>query len=245
LKIVTWNCNGALRKKFYTLDQFNADIIIVQECENPNGIKHLEYTQWAKNYLWIGDSKNKGIGIFARHGIQLEALDWSNQYKDHTVKYFLPCKVNSEFTLLAVWNHHNNSPNFGYIGQFWKYLQVNRTLFENIIIAGDFNSNKIWDQWDRWWNHTDVFNDLEMLGIHSLYHSFTNEYQGQESIPTFFLQRKIEKPYHIDYILASSNIARKLKNVEVGSIENWIKISDHLPMMIELKNDSPTTVNRQ
>ena len=54
---------------------------------------------------------------------------------------------------------------FGYIGQMWKYLQLNKDNIrnKNIIIGGDFNSNKIWDVWDRWWNHSDVFNELEEL----------------------------------------------------------------------------------
>jgi exonuclease III len=66
MKIITWNCNGAFRKKFHALLQFNADIIVIQECENPAESKDLEYNNWAKNYLWIGDSKNKGLAIFAK-----------------------------------------------------------------------------------------------------------------------------------------------------------------------------------
>jgi exonuclease III len=58
LKIVTWNCNGALRKKFQELDHFGADIYVIQECENPAETNSDEYKEWAGNYLWMGDSKN-------------------------------------------------------------------------------------------------------------------------------------------------------------------------------------------
>jgi exonuclease III len=152
LKILTWNCNGAFRKKFEFISELNTDICIIQECENPNYCRQPAYKKWAENYLWIGDSKSRGLAIFAKPEIELTKLDWSNQYKVHNVKYFLPCKINQDFNLLAVWNHRNNSPNFGYIGQLWKYIQINKDKLNPTIIAGDFNSNSKWDQWDRWWS---------------------------------------------------------------------------------------------
>ena len=244
MKILTWNCNGALRKKFEILLDFNADINIIQECENPAETKHLEYNNWAENYLWIGDSKNKGIGIFAKKEIKLKKLNWSDKFKDHKVKYFLPCSTNGNFNLLAVWTHSNKSPTFGYIGQLWKYLQVNKQNLNESLIIGDFNSNKIWDKWDRWWNHSDVVNELKEIGIESLYHKINNEEQGEETKPTFFLQRKLEKPYHIDYVFGSSYFSKNLKEFNIGKIENWLEISDHLPIMCEFnlkeKNDTPT-----
>lgn len=218
-----------LEKKFQHIAQLEADIYIIQECEDPLKAKHNDYSEWSKNHLWIGDNKNKGIGIFAKEHIKIERLDWSNDFRDHTVKYFLPCLVNNKFQLLGVWTHKNNSPNFGYMGQFWKYLKTNLDNFNEIIIAGDFNSNSIWDEWDRWWNHSDVVEILQKKNINSVYHEIKNENQGKETLPTFYLQRKREKPYHIDYFFTSSNFITK--SFEVGTFENWIDISDHVPVI--------------
>tara|TARA_R110002049_G_scaffold308133_1_gene511028 strand:+ start:757 stop:1491 length:735 start_codon:yes stop_codon:yes gene_type:complete len=235
LKIITWNCNGALRKKFESISDFDADMYIIQECENPAQTSHEEYKKWAGNYLWIGDSKNKGVGIFAKNNIQLTKLNWSDNYEDHKVKHFLPCSVNDDFNLLAVWNHSNNSPTFGYIGQFWKYLQINKENLNKCLILGDFNSNKIWDKWDRWWNHSNVVSELKEMGIESLYHIHCNEEQGAETRPTFFLHKKLEKPYHIDYVFGRGEFVKGLRKLEIGEISHWLRISDHLPIFCEFK----------
>ncbi|MER2996933.1 endonuclease/exonuclease/phosphatase family protein [Pontibacter populi] len=237
MKIVTWNCNGAFRNKFENILDFNADLYIIQECENPAEAKHQKYKDWAENYIWIGDTKNKGLAIFAKPEIKLKKLDWLDQYQDHSVKHFLPCSINNEFDLLAVWTHFNNSPNFGYIGQLWKYLQVNKNKLNKTIVAGDFNSSAIWDQWDRWWNHSDVVNELEKLGITSLYHKFTGEQQGKETSPTLYFQRKLERPYHIDYVFGAQKFSEKLKNIEVGQADGWLNISDHMPILCEFSVD--------
>lgn len=234
MRIVTWNCNGALRKKFKLLSELDADIYIIQECENPVSIVQNDYNEWSLNHLWIGDSKSKGIGIFARQELKISKLPWSNTYKDHTVKYFLPTSINNNFDLLAVWTHKNNSPNFGYIGQFWKYLQTNKDrIVNNTLIAGDFNSNVIWDEWDRWWNHSDVVSELNKIGIDSIYHKYTKEDQGKESIPTFYLHKDINKSYHIDYLFGSNMFSGLIQNLEIGKPDLWLKLSDHMPVICD------------
>jgi endonuclease/exonuclease/phosphatase family metal-dependent hydrolase len=235
LKIVTWNCNGAFRKKFESISDFNADLYIIQECENPVESGHKDYENWATNYLWIGDTKNKGLGIFAKPEIKLEKLAWTNEFKNHFVKYFLPCKINHDFDLLAVWTHRNNSPNFGYIGQLWKYIQINKDKLNGTLIAGDFNSNTIWDEWDRWWNHSDVVNELKELGIESIYHKLTGEQQGKESRPTLFFQRKTSRPYHIDYVFGAKRFTERTKKFEIGQADIWLKLSDHMPIFCEIE----------
>lgn len=67
MKIVTWNCDGALRNKLEEIDSLGADLLLIQECEDPkNNTKH--YRQWAGDYLWVGTSKNKGLGVFPKNG---------------------------------------------------------------------------------------------------------------------------------------------------------------------------------
>jgi len=235
LKIVTWNCNGAFRNKFERISNLKADIYIIQECENPEESKNAKYQEWSNNYLWIGDTKNKGLGIFARQDIEIKKLDWTNKYRDHSVKHFLPCEINQSFNILGVWTHKNNSQYFDHIGQFWKYLQVNKDRFTDIILVGDFNSSAIWHHHDKWWNHSDVVNELIELGIESFYHKLSGELQGNESIPTLYFQKNIAKQYHIDYFFGSQKFSEKLININVGSAKDWLELSDHMPILCEIE----------
>ena len=233
MKLISWNCNGAFRNKKYLFDEYEHDILVIQECENPSKLK--EYESSNNNYLWIGNNKNKGLGIFCKNNISLKRLEWSDintKYKNEQLESFLPCLINDEIIIIGVWTKKANSEVFGYIGQFWKYLQLHKDklIDKKVIIVGDFNSNAIWDKWDRWWNHTNVVDELHEIGIKSLYHIINKEEQGKETKPTFYLQRKLEKPYHIDYIFLSNNLIDDFVEIEIGAIEKWLNYSDHLPI---------------
>jgi len=240
MKIITWNCNGEFRKKYNLLDKFNAEVIVIQECENPSK-STKNYKEWSDNYLWIGQNKNKGLGVFVKNNNSIELLDWSDKntnYKNEVLELFLPCLINKEYILLAVWTKKANSEVFGYIGQLWKYLQLhkNKLIGKKVIITGDLNSNAIWDKWDRWWNHTDVINELEEVEIKSLYHLLNEEEQGKETIPTFYLQRKLDKPYHIDYAFLSSNLINDKISLVIDDKDIWLEYSDHIPIIINFNN---------
>ena len=82
MKIISWNCNGALRKKFAALTPLNADVHIIQECEDPK-TKDAAYKSWAENYIWIGRNKNKGVGIFAKESISLKKLPLDSEQLEY------------------------------------------------------------------------------------------------------------------------------------------------------------------
>lgn len=232
MRVITWNCNGAFRRKIHSLDKFDADLIVIQECEDPARSTRA-FADWAgKKYLWKGTDKNKGIGIFPRNGNAVQPLDW----EDSPLELFLPFTVNRRLNVLAVWTKPGGSYKFQYIGQFWKYLQRHKESLRHdpTIICGDFNSNKRWDTEGRSWNHSNCVIELEEIGIFSIYHRFFGEEQGEESKPTLFMHRKVDRPYHVDYVFVSERILEK-STVVVGSSAYWLELSDHMPIVATLK----------
>ena len=249
MKIITWNCNGGFRNKLAEIDKLNADILVIQECENP-AMSTIKYKDWAGEYLWVGESKNKGIGVFPKKDNSVSHLKLDGEFKisgltgtsetltwsTSSLRLFLPFSINNDIHALGVWTKGSDSEVFGYMGQFWKYLQIHKNDFkrEKQLILGDFNSNKIWDKKDRWWNHSDVVTELEKIDLASLYHHHFNEEQGSESSPTLFLQKNIQKPYHIDYVFVSKDYLSS--DIKIGQRENWLSLSDHMPIEIGIHN---------
>ncbi|HEY8904951.1 MAG TPA: hypothetical protein VIM63_02825 [Rhodoferax sp.] len=89
LRIATWNCNGALRKKWRRLVTLNADIYVVQECEDPDHANDAAYQTWCANHLWTGTSKHKGIGVFSTGELTLRTVPMDLK----PLELFLPCLV--------------------------------------------------------------------------------------------------------------------------------------------------------
>ena len=248
MRIVSWNCNGALRKKTDAIDSLSADMLIIQECEDPE--RSLKaYQQWAGCYIWKGSSKNKGIGVFARNGTEIKSLSWYREFripgmpvtsasatwKTDELREFVPFRVNNTFNTVAIWTKQSTGGTFGYAGQLWKYLQSHRRDLaeDECLLIGDLNSNVQWDRPDRWWNHTDNVLILKEIGLHSLYHEFNGIEQGNEPDPTLYHRRKLETSYHIDYAFASKRLRTGAK-IEVLQPEEWLAFSDHMPLLVEL-----------
>lgn len=230
MKIISWNCNGKSREKFKDIIEEDADIYVIQECEDPVKTKSDEYKEFAgNNYFWTGEGKDKRLGIFAKDEVVLEKIpdvieeDFSN---------FIALKVNDSFNLLGVWAMPP------YVEMIHDFFDANNSLFdENLIMCGDFNSNSIWDKEHKTKDNdgnpkdqTNLNRKLETNNLISVYHKLNDEKQGKESEKTFYLYRHLDKPYHIDYVYAGEGI---VNDYEILDAEERIKLSDHIPLVFE------------
>jgi len=236
MRIIEWNSQGAFRKKNDRLLSLHPDILVVSECESETKLKFGDLTPKPADFFWYGDSENKGIGIFSYSDYKFELLKTFNP----RFRFIIPLKVtgkDSSFLLFAIWSKDNKeNPEARYIGQIWLAINYYTNLLSlPCILTGDFNSNKIWDEKERVGNHSDMVNFLDKKKIYSLYHTQESIEQGKETHPTFHMYRKIDKPYHIDYFFASDLIIESGFKISIGKIENWIDLSDHVPLTIDLK----------
>jgi exodeoxyribonuclease III len=233
MKIITWNCNMAYRKKAEFILLEEPDILIVPECENIERLLFAPHVKQPTDIFWYGENLHKGIGVFSYSNFKIKLLDIHNA----AFKYVLPLSIyndNIELTVLAIWAQKPDKHD-GYIEQIWNAAHFYRNLLEkeNVILVGDFNSNSIWDKPKRIYNHTSLVHYLKTKNIISTYHYFHNQIQGKEKDNTLFMQRKIDKPYHIDFCFASQNLIDKLQHVEIGSYEKWTAHSDHKPLIVK------------
>ena len=66
MRIVAWNCNMALDRKFQRLRALEPDIAIVPEAANPKRLAQRGLDGFA--YQWLGENPNKVLGVLGFNG---------------------------------------------------------------------------------------------------------------------------------------------------------------------------------
>ena len=233
MKLVTWNCYMALQKKLDALLASNGDVMVIQECSK----KSIDLINNMKNFSakWIGTNLNKGLGLIVKHPFKIDS------FKDMNLTWAFEARISGplEFELYGVWACAGSSYDNRYIRQVHLLIDLleKKVLDDNTIVMGDFNSNAIWDKKYRGRGHSEAVDRLAALELKSAYHSHFNIAQGQEKHPTLFLQKNSKKRYHIDYIFLSENLLNALSSLSVGKESDWLKLSDHMPLVVEFSKD--------
>ena len=223
LKIVSWNCNGKFREKFREIADEDADIYVIQECENPAESNEEDYREFAgDNYFWTGNLHYKGLGIFAKEDIKIEKLEYSGEFE-----HFILVRVNDSFNLLGVWAMPK------YVEMIHDFFDANEGLFdENLVMCGDFNSSVVFNyHHPKAKNHTELNKKLESKNLKSVYHDLTGDEQGEEKEMTFYQARHLNNPFHLDLVYAGENV---VKEFTILDHFRWITVSDHLPLVFKI-----------
>jgi endonuclease/exonuclease/phosphatase family metal-dependent hydrolase len=230
MRLATWNCNQAFRRKQHHLLDLKPDIAVVPECEYP-----AEKGDWAAwtDWRWIGDDSHKGLGVFTRNGVAI-----SDTTVIREADHFLHVETDA-VDVLAVWAMNDRAnPRQRYIGQVHTVLETHPELVgEDTVVAGDFNWNVTWDESPDSplrGDFADVRAALNGNGLRSAYHAVCSDEFGEESEATFHMHKKKDRPYHIDYTFVPGHRIESEIEVTVGRHDDWIDASDHMPLLVTL-----------
>jgi hypothetical protein len=232
MRIVVWNCRMALSRKRQHLYALHPDIAVIPECSQ-NCLKLCLKDGFEGR--WFGDNPRKGLGVLVAKPLHIASAEKSRN------KWVVPMEITGgpcDFLLIAVWTTLvKGSLARSYIGQLSEAVASNPQWFigKHTILCGDFNSNKIWDDMrKKTGNHSTVVSALEKHRLASAYHHFFSESQGAESQPTYYFWHHKNRPYHIDYVFLPQHWASQIQRVEVGSHASWSKLSDHVPLSVDV-----------
>ena len=226
MRLVTRNaCKGPCDRKAPLLNQFTADIAVIQEIASP--------ASQTSQLVWFGDNVNQGLAVVARDPHHLTA----RPQREGVPRYVIPVSVDGPvpFVLFAVWTL--GQPPLRYVRAASTAIDMYAPTFADppVVMLGDFNSNAIWDKDNSAdLNHSSMVRRLHTHGLVSAYHQIRGEPQGQETEPTFYLHWDEGKPYHIDFCFLPTQWTKGLRHVEVGSFAAWREHSDHRPLLVEV-----------
>ena len=229
MRIATWNVNnGDLVARFFRLvEHFHPHVAVITEAPKP--ISNLA------NVHWVKDSETRGIAVYAAPGFSIKRSR-PNRYTDVFTATMSP--EQDPLALLACWSHPgaikddyrecwmNGIPKYG------KYLKG-----KNVVIAGDLNDSAIWDEsYHPYPSVKTIFQEFrEKYGVVSAYHNFHKEEFGEETQNTLCLLKNSRKRYHIDYVLLPERW--QVRDVSVGTHGDWLKLSDHMPLVVDIDNE--------
>jgi hypothetical protein len=226
MRLVTWNClYGPAPAKAALLAPLQPDVVVLQECGRPQAPP-------PGACVWSGALEHKGIAVLARPPFGL--LQGPPAAEDGATSSFLACSVTgpTSFRLLAVWAH----PRPDYVADLWDGLDQYGTWLREgeTVVAGDFNSSRVWDQPGAPRTHAMLEVRLrEEFGLVNAWRAV----HPDEPEPATYYQRYLEqhRPFHIDYCFIPEAWTARVRAVSIGSFTDYQAESDHRPLMVEIE----------
>jgi exodeoxyribonuclease-3 len=241
MRIVAWNCNMAFDRKADVLLELRPDVAIVCECAEPERLQARGGGSWIEGEpVWIGRNPHKGLAVFAFNGYTARL---ARSYHP-SLRYVAPVHVSgpTECSLLAVWAQNASAGGIRkhQLGPLRRALSRYKDFLGErpAIVAGDLNSNTIWDKPGWRVNHSTKVRIMEEMGLVSAYHAVRGEPHGEESEPTLYWRDRTKDgpTYHIDYVFLPVPWIEKVRELTVGTFETWCGsgLSDHAPVIVDI-----------
>jgi len=233
MRIISWNCNGGYGKKIDKILELDPDIAVIQECESLERLRSSCRDKIPSKSFWFSESdKNKGVGIFFHSEFGIFSMEHYS-----FIEFVIPMKIKKdfEFYLFSVWAMAPKEKGKTYTFQIERALKRYKDILANnhSIFIGDFNSPHIEKPVEK--TEFMVVDEFEKLGIFSAYHKFHKKEYGEHSHHTFYWNKKKDFTHMLDYCFASKAIIDGVRNVEVGTYEDWIEFSDHCPLVVDIE----------
>jgi exonuclease III len=239
MRLISWNANCRFRDKIRLFSPKDHDVLIIQECEKTK-VSESAYKNAGWDFVWVGANRHKGLGVFVPAGNPIESIELQVE----GCRYFLPVRTQGDTMIVGVWAMGGRSKKLSYAGQISQFIKDAAEMLreQKPIIAGDFNSNAIWDDRHPVANQTANNEMLESFGLRSLYHLKEGCAQGAESEATLYMYRDPTRPYHIDYCYLSADLVEK-STMKIGSPLVWLEHSDHMPLFINMAVKKPNSTD--
>lgn len=227
MRLVAWNCRLGLTDKSQSLRELTPDLAIVAE------VKSGEAQLFGANYAWTGNEGALGLALFGFNGWTLDKV---YEAPDRHVLAAKARRGSEQVLLVGVWTLPIGRDYVAPLVRAWSALSP--LLKGDVIVAGDFNANPVWDERCRV-QRQEMFapfiGRLHQAGLRSLWHERNGEVHGDEKTPTFYWYLHENKPFHIDYVFASGALRRRAQGMTIGTYNDWIatKRSDHVPIIVE------------
>jgi endonuclease/exonuclease/phosphatase family metal-dependent hydrolase len=208
------------------LNSLRPDIALYQELRRPQAAG-------GEACLWLTKPQPKSMAAMAQAPYTIEPIEAHRRFP----RYFVPLRVSGaqNFQLISIWAM-GDRPAWYVRGIHTAVDKWRREIRrEPTVMMGDFNANSIWDHHHPRGNHfTALVERLAAMGLASAYHAFFDESHGRESRPTFYLYRKPDRPYHLDFCFIPREWLPRLRSVQVGTHGDWGAQSDHMPVVVDV-----------
>lgn len=231
MRFITWNCDRKFREKAPSVAAYRPDVLAVQELTRRDTQSELagDPQPSFRDHDELSNQWERGLGLFSFTGLEIEPVDG----EDHSPSFrrYRARLGGLEFQIVGLWTsfrkEHADTYKQAIQGAF-NYSDW--LLAAPTVVFGDFNDNASY----RTTNWPELLEVFTPVGLVSAYHTWTGEKFGHETNPTHFHHKAPTSPWHVDYCFIPEAWAHRLTSVQAGSHKEWGKLSDHMPLIVDV-----------